>query len=197
MNKIYSHSVDTLQTINTSKVCSSSTIGMPGTQRVVTNNVTAASDFHSHWTDGLFPHQTDLLEVLYRDEMGRHQSQGPFPLQCSIKHMGSEKKTKKFSKNKQSVKSKNKPHSSPSAHSTTKQIATTLPASHVTSVTVGSNKQRFQTTEDELVFETEASLPLTGTKLPKKSPSLLHRMGLRLKKTVEYIGASNCAFEED
>ncbi|XP_075445145.1 vexin [Ascaphus truei] len=109
----------------------------------------------------------------------------------------SEKKTSKFCSSKQNVKSQKKSFPSSLVRRPAKQIATALPASHVTSVPEGCNKQRYRNTEEDHAFGSEASLPLTGSSIPKKAPSLLQKMGLKLKKTVEYIGASNCAFEDD
>ncbi|XP_053323709.1 vexin [Spea bombifrons] len=110
----------------------------------------------------------------------------------------SEKKTKSSKwKNKKEMRATKKSSSATSAHRSAKQIATTVPDSHVTSVTVGCSKHRPHSMVDELVFENEATLPLTGSTSRKKAPGLLQKMGLKLKKTVEYIGASNCAFEED
>ncbi|XP_053571066.1 vexin [Bombina bombina] len=199
MNKIQRYSDGTLQTFSTSNVCCSPRTGIQRTQRAMTNNVLAASDFHSHWPKRFDSHQADVVQVIYRgDDVWRQQPQDHFPLQCSAKYIAiSDKKTKKCKKNKQSKKPKNKSLPSTSVQSKAQQIAPTMSPSHVTSVKVGCNKQKFQNTEEELTFGTEASLPLTGIKISKRAPSLWQKLGMRLKKTVEYIGASNCAFEED
>lgn len=59
------------------------------------------------------------------------------------------------------------------------------------------SNHRLVHTEEDVCFENEANLLLTAGSTPKKSPSLLQKMGLKLRKTTEYIGASNCAFEEE
>ncbi|XP_069816090.1 vexin-like [Dendropsophus ebraccatus] len=107
-------------------------------------------------------------------------------------------KTPKFSKAKQNVPLQSKPLPSPSAAlSVPKQIASTLPTPTVIPVTVGCNDPRLVDLEEDISYENEAYLPLTAPCTPKKSPSLLQKMGLKFRKSVEYIGASNCAFEEE
>ncbi|KAM4704963.1 vexin [Rhinophrynus dorsalis] len=201
MNRIYRHSYENLQTFNTSssKVCKSSKKREPNTQRTVVNSVAVATDLQPHWTQRVVPQQTDILQVTCRsDEVWRPPPQGPFLPQCTTKHMGiSERETSGFRKNKRNKEPIKKSFSTPSVHSAAKQIVPTLSASHVTPMTVGKTKQKSQNTEDEHACGNEASLPLTTRTVPKKAPSLLQKMGLKLKKTVEYIGASNCAFEED
>ncbi|KAG8570729.1 hypothetical protein GDO81_011387 [Engystomops pustulosus] len=107
-------------------------------------------------------------------------------------------KTPKFAKTQQNVALQNDALPSPSSVlSVTKQIASTLPTTNVTAVTVGCDDPRLVDIEEDIIYENEAYLPLTADCTPKKSPSLLQKMGLRFRKSVEYIGASNCAFEED
>ncbi|XP_066434968.1 vexin [Eleutherodactylus coqui] len=153
-----------------------------------------------HWTKKYLPQQTDLLHVLCKsEEVWRLPPPEPFRHRRSTKHtVCTEIKTAKFTKTKQNVQLQNKPLPSPSSVlSVTKQIASTLPTTNVTPVTVGCNDPRLVDIEVDIIDENEAYLPLTAGCAPKKSPSLLQKMGRKFRKSVEYIGASNCAFEED
>ncbi|XP_075067479.1 vexin [Mixophyes fleayi] len=202
MNKICTHNDESLQTLNTSfstKAHSSSRRRVSSTQRITSNSVTAISGGDPHWTQKYLPKQTDLLQVLYKaEDVWKLPPPEPFRPRRSNKHRCMELKTPKSVKSKQNVQLQNKYFPSPSlAHSMTKHIATTLPTAHVTPVTVGCSNPRSSHTEEDSILENEDYLPLTKGSIPKKSPNLLQKMGLRLRKTVEYIGASNCAFEGD
>ncbi|KAM3929423.1 vexin [Leptodactylus fuscus] len=198
MSTICSRKEDTLQTFNTSfstKVHSTSRRRLSSNQRIPSNNV-----IDPHWTKKYLPQQTDLLQVLCKsEEVWRLPPPEPFRHRRPTKHsVCMEIKTPKCAKAKQNVPLQNKPApSSSSVRSVTKQIASTLPTTNVTAVTVGCRDPRLVDTEEDIIYENEAYLPLTADCTPKKSPSLLQKMGLKFRKSVEYIGASNCAFEED
>ncbi|XP_044151332.1 vexin-like [Bufo gargarizans] len=153
-----------------------------------------------HWTKKYLPQQTDLLHVLCKSEdVWRLPPPEPFRRRRSTKHnVCMEIKTPKSAKTKPNVPLPNKPLPLPSpALSVTKQTARTLPTAHVTPVTVGCHDPRLVDSEEDIISENEAYLPLTADCTPKKSPSLLQKMGLKFRKSVEYIGASNGAFQED
>ncbi|XP_063779908.1 vexin [Pseudophryne corroboree] len=202
MNKICTPNDDTLQIFNpsfTTKAHSTSRRRVSSTQRTTPNSVTAISGAGPHWTQKYLPQQTDLLQVLYTaEDVWKLPPPEPFRPRRSNKHRCTEIKTPKSVKSTQTVQLQNKrlPQSS-LGHSMTKHIASTLPTTHVTAVTVGCNNPRPFHTEDDGLMENEDYMPLTPASIPKKSPTLLQKMGLRLRKTVEYIGASNCAFEGD
>ncbi|XP_056378031.1 vexin-like [Hyla sarda] len=196
MSTICSRKDDTLQTFNTSfstKVYSIPRRRLSSSQRIPSNIV-----IDPHWTKRYLPQETDLLHVLCKTEdVWRLPPPEPFRHRRSTKHsVCMEIKTPKLAKAKQNVPLQNKPLPSP-VLSVPKQIASTLPTPTVTPVTVGCNDPRLVDLEEDIIYENEASLPLTAPCAPKKSPSLLQKMGLKFRKSVEYIGASNCAFEED
>ncbi|KAM5157603.1 vexin [Mantella aurantiaca] len=203
MNHICNHREDALQTLNSS--FSSKAYVRPrrramGGQKVAFNSVAANPGATNHWTQKYLPQQPDLLQVLYsRDEVWKLPPPLPCrPRRCNRQTGTEDMKTTRFTTNHQNVQHQNKSLSSSSiAHSTNKTIISILPAEDVTPATDGCNNHKLVHTEEDVCFENEANLLLTASRTPKKSPSLLHRMGLKLRKTAEYIGASNCAFEEE
>ncbi|XP_075684412.1 vexin [Rhinoderma darwinii] len=199
MSTICNRKEDTLQTLlNTTystKANSTSRKRLSSNQRIPSNHV-----IDPHWTKKYLPQQTDLLRVLCKsEEVWRLPPPEPFRHRRSVKHnICMENQMPKCAKTKQNVPLHNKPlPSSSAALSVTKQIASTLPRTNVTPVTVGCNDPMLVDTEEDIIYENEAYLPLTAVWTPKKSPSLLQKMGLKFRKSVEYIGASNSAFEED
>ncbi|XP_072267205.1 vexin [Pyxicephalus adspersus] len=203
MNHICSHREDTLQTLNSS--FSAKAYVRPrrramGSQKITFTNVTASPGSANHWTQKYLPQQPDLLQVLYsKDEVWKLPPPQPCrPRRCNRQTGTENTKTPKFTTNHQNVQHQNKSlSSSPLTQSVNKQISCTLPAGDVTPATNGCNNHRLVHTEEDVCFENEANLLLTAVSTPKKSPSLLQKMGFKPRKTVEYISASNCAFEEE
>ncbi|XP_077348939.1 vexin [Lithobates pipiens] len=202
MNHICSHREDTLQTLSSS--FSSKAYIRPrrravGGQKVTFNSVTSPGATN-HWTQKYLPQPPDLFQVLRsRDEVWKLPPPQPCRPRRRNRQIGTEDmKTPKFATNHQNVQHQNKSlSSSPIAQSANKQISRILPVDDVTPVTDGCNNHRLVHTEEDVCFENEANLLLTAGSTPKKSPSLLQKMGLKLRKTTEYIGASNCAFEDE
>ncbi|KAE8598918.1 hypothetical protein XENTR_v10016990 [Xenopus tropicalis] len=190
MIKLHRQSYKNLQNVSTAspaRVCKSSKGKASAAQKTHVSRGALSCDAHPHLAQELVAQQVELLQVLHRnDEMWR------LAVQDTTKHIQStEKKTSRFSRRKQSVQPKTKSLSTLPAYSTDKQNAPTVPASPINYETQGCREQRPQIPKDE------ATLPLTAQTVPKKTPSLLEKIGLKLKRTVEYIGASNCAFEDD
>ncbi|XP_073440092.1 vexin [Dendrobates tinctorius] len=198
MSTICSRKEDALQTLSatfSTKAQSTSRRRLSSNQRIPSNNV-----IDPHWTKKYLPQQTDFLHVLCKsEETWRLPPPEPFRRRRSAKHgVCMEIKTPKLAKTKQNVIFQNNPlPSSSSVFNVTKQIGSTLPGRDVTPATVGCNDPWLVDIEEDIVYENEAYLPLTADCTAKKSPSLLQKMGLKFRKSVEYIGASNCAFEED
>ncbi|OCT76877.1 vexin isoform X2 [Xenopus laevis] len=190
MIKLHRQSYKNLQNISTaspSRVCKSARGKTSTAQKSHVNKGALSCDVHPHQAQELVSQQVELLHVLHRnDEMWR------LAVQDTTKHIQSaEKKASRFSRRKQTAPPKTKSLRTPPACSTDKQNAPTVPASPSSYETLGCREQRPENPKDE------ATLPLTAHNIPKKAPSLLEKIGLKLKRTVEYIGASNCAFEDD
>ncbi|OCT74785.1 vexin-like [Xenopus laevis] len=191
MIKLHRKSYKNLKNIRAtspSRACKSAREKTSAAQKKTHVNKGALScDTHPHLAQELVAQQVELLQALHRNnDMWR------LAVENTTKHIQStEKKSSRFSRRKQTAQPKTKSLSTPPACSSDKQNAPNVPALPISYETLGCRDQRPQNPKDE------ATLPLTTQTVPKRAPSLLEKIGLKLKRTVEYIGASNCAFEDD